>query len=589
MSVTDRISSLTPEQRALFEALRKKKAAPKVDLRPPAIPRLERYPGKPWPLSLDQERLWFLYKMAPERTQYNIDTTTRLEGPLDVGRLRRAFRDVARRHEAWRTRFVELDGRPVQVVSEPGDDMEIPVPLVDLRALPRERRQEEAYRGNARLLRHPFVLEEGPLVRTALFRIEDELYDCPLVIHHIVTDWVTFQECWREVSALYQSYETGEAPELPELPVHYVDYAVWQREWMQGEVLEAFGRYWQEKLAGASLASALPTDRPRPALQPIEAERVRVEYTPEKTAAIKAAARREGVTIFMTLLGLYEAVLFRYSGQEKVLVATSNAGRNRPEIHDVLGFFLAPLVFCIDFSGDPTLREVLQRARETALGAYAHQDIPFAKLIEALEAPRDPSRTPVVQEVLLVLDGSFVDYRLPEVKISAGESPYDRAARFDQMVGLWDAPTRIFGNWEYASALWDRASVERMVDALYAVTEALLNEPDLRLSQVSLLPLSARHQVQAAALPMSTASAAGGGSPGTPLEKTLVAVCAEVLERPVGIHDNFFAAGGDSLLALRLKALLLDRFGVELPVLWLFETVDLAELAGRLSGSGADR
>ena len=489
MSVVDRISALTPEQRALFEQLRRKKAAPKVDLRPPEVrPRGE---GDRWPLSFDQERLWFIYSLDPGSTQYNIDTATRLEGPLDAGRMRRAFRAIVHRHEAWRTRFPVVDGRPVQVV-EP--EMDFPLPLIDLTGLPEARREPESRRGIVELARYPFVLEAGPLVRAALFRLAGQVHDCALVVHHIVTDWVTFQLFWSELASFYRAEATGQTPVLPGLPVQYADFAVWQREWIQGPVLETLRGYWVDRLAGAPLVLDLPTDRPRPAVQSVEGDRVRVVFEPAASAALKALARREGVTIFMALLGLYQALLFRYSGQETILVGTANANRNRPEIGPLLGFFLTQLPFRTDFGGDPTLREVLQRAREAALGAYAHQELPFGKLVEALQPERDLSRTPILQAMFLVLDGTFSEYHLPGLKISPVDE-HDRSSRFDQMLGLWDAPAQLHGWWEYSAALWDRSTVRRFLEGLHGLADALLEDPDRRLSQVPALSAAARHQV----------------------------------------------------------------------------------------------
>ncbi|HEX2642241.1 MAG TPA: condensation domain-containing protein, partial [Thermoanaerobaculia bacterium] len=486
--INDRLSSLTPEQRALFEMLRKKKAAPKLDLKPPPVHR--RAPAEHWPLSFDQERLWFLYAMDPRDTAYNIDTVTRLAGRLDVGALRQAYLEIARRHEIWRTRFPTVDGWPVQVIHE---EVELDLGFADLLGLPEERRLPEAHRLLVEHARHPFVLEEGNLVRASMVRLAEEEHYFVLTVHHIVTDWVTFQIFWGELITLYEAFSGGRPSPLPELPVQYADFSVWQREWMQGEILETYRRYWTEKLAGAPLALDLPTDRPRPTVQSRTGDRARIFFDAARANGLKALARREGVTLFMTMLAIYQAVLSRHSGQDIVLVGTANANRNRPEIEPLLGFFLTQLVFCTDLGGDPTLRELLQRVREVALGAYKHQEMPFSKLVEALQPERDLSRHPVVQVILLVLDGHFGKFHSPGLDISAVDI-HDETARYEQMIGVWDAPDSIYGWWEFQDVLFDPSTIARQLDSFHLLADALLENPDRRLSEVPVMTAEARHQ-----------------------------------------------------------------------------------------------
>jgi len=494
VSITGRIASLSPEQRALFERLRaqkeqheKKKASAPRGHRPPPIPR--RGPGDHWPLSFDQERLWFLYTLDPLATAYNIDTASRIRGRLDLTALGRAFQEIPRRHEIWRTSFRVIDGQPAQVIAP---EIVLPSSIVDLRALPAERREPAAHELMVQETRRPFVLETGPLVRALLLRLGDEDHICQLTVHHIVTDWVTFQLFWYELGLLYDAYTAGRPSPLPELPVQYADFTVWQRSWLQGEVLDTYRDYWLERLTGAPLVLDLPTDRPRPAVQTTHGGREAVRV--ERAAELKSLARKEGLTPFMAVLAAYQILLARHSGQEKLIVGSPNANRNREEIEPVFGFFLTQLAFCTDLGGDPTLREALRRVRDVALGAYAHQELPFGKLVEALQPERDLSRAPIIQSVLLLLDGSVLDQKLADLQLEPVDV-HDGNARYDVMFAMWDQPELIMGWYEYNSDLWDATTVSRMVEGFGLVIAALLADPDARLSGVAMMSPAARHQL----------------------------------------------------------------------------------------------
>jgi amino acid adenylation domain-containing protein len=492
MAITDRLSALTPEQRALFEKLReqqKKQKAPVRAPQPPPIPR--RGEGAWWPLSFDQERLWFLYMLNPEDTSYNIDTASRIRGRLDHAALEGAFQEIPRRHEIWRTAFPAVDGRPVQVVLP---EMRLPSAIVDLRALPQELREPTAYRWMAETTRVPFPMATGPLAKATLFRLDDEDCIVQLVVHHIVTDWVTFQLFWHEIGLLYEAYVAGEPSPLPEPAVQYADYTAWQREWMSGEVEQYFLRYWVEHLKDAPLALSVPTDRPRPPVMTSHGDRTPVRV--ERAAELKALARREGLTPFMAMLAAYQIVLGRWSGADRVIVGSPNANRNRIEIQEIFGFFLTQLPFCTDVSGDPTLREALRRTRDVALAAYAHQDLPFGKLVEALQPERDLSRAPIIQVVLLLLDGSVLTQKLADLEL-APVDVHDGNARYDVMFATWDHPDLIHGWYEYNSDLWDKPTAARLVEAFDLAIEAMLADPERPLSEVPWVSPAAAHQVLA--------------------------------------------------------------------------------------------
>src|SRR5215213_3830210 len=399
--LSDRISALSPQQRAMFELLRSKQQQKKAAAGPPPGPIPRRTAPGPAPLSFDQERVWFLHQLDPQETAYNIATITKIRGRLDLPRLTAALNEVVRRHESWRTVLPAVDGRPVQVVLP---HLELHAPVVDLREIPAERRRALSPEIARDLARQPFDLDHGPLVRAVLVRQANEEHDCILAVHHIVTDWISSQIAWGELAAIYLAFLEGKPSPLPELPVQYADFAVWQREWMQGEALQRYLDFWVEEIAGAPQALELPTDRPRPPFQTTRGGQAQLRVPADRAEALRALARQERATSFMAFLAIYGALLHRLTGEGKVLISAPNANRNRMEIQPLIGFFLSQILFAVDSSEDPTFRELLQRVRGAALRTFSHQELPFGKLVEAVRPERDPSRAPLVQVNLLVLD-----------------------------------------------------------------------------------------------------------------------------------------------------------------------------------------
>ena len=353
MSLTDRIAALTPEQRALFEKLRETKRQAARAHQPPPVRRLSGPGGAgDWPLSLDQERYWFMEQLRPGGAGLNIGTATRMRGPLSVPALAAALGEILRRHAAWRTTFPMLDGGPVQRVAASRRQQ---LAVIDLSGLPEERREAEALRLVGEDAAAPFDLERGPLVRTSLVRVSPRDHVCLLTAHHLIVDFLSFQIVWAELAALYAAFSAAGPPLLPEPPVHYSDFAVWQREWLQGEVLEDLVSWWRERLAGFPLALDLPTDRPRPAVMRMRGGRRLLNVSRELSEALRTLARQEGATLFMTVLAALAALLHRDSGQEKLILGANNANRNRPEIQPVVGTFLTQVPFPLDLDGRPDL------------------------------------------------------------------------------------------------------------------------------------------------------------------------------------------------------------------------------------------
>jgi amino acid adenylation domain-containing protein len=502
-SLAERVASLSPEQRALFERLRRRQQEAAQAAKPPPIPRLSGPTGEgDWPLSLDQERFWFMEQLYPGRAGLNVTAATRVRGPLAPWLVGAALEEIARRHAAWRTTFPVAGGSPVQRVAAPraappdGARRARSLALIDLAGLPPRRREPEAMRLVGEDVAAGFDLERGPLLRSRLIRVGAGDHFCLLTVHHLVTDWISFQIAWSEMAALYAALAAGRSPAsagLPEPPVHYPDFALWQRRWLQGEVLEQLVSWWCEQLAGVPLALELPTDRPRPAVPRMRGGKRSFTLGPRVAEGLRSLARQQGATLFMAVLAAAAALLHRDSGQERLILGANNANRNRPEIEPVLGCFLTQVPFVVDLRGDPTWRQLLARARQSTLGAFAHQDLPFGKLVEAVQPQRDPSRQPLVQGLVQVLDGQYSKAKLAGVTFEAVDA-YDGRARYDLMLNLVDLSGALAGGLEYDADLFDATTAARMVERLLAQVEAAVADPDLRLSALPVLSAAARHQ-----------------------------------------------------------------------------------------------
>jgi hypothetical protein len=480
MSVADRLSALSPEQRALFETLRRKQAPPAPKAPPPVRPVSGPAGIGDWPMSFDQERLWRLHRETPGLVSWNVDAGSYVRGELDLPAFLGAIHELVRRHAAFRTTLHEVDGRPVQRVHA---FLEPEASLIDLNALPADRREPAGHAAIYDHTREPFDLETGPLVRLALVRLADGEHLYLVTIHHTATDWITYQIFFHELGVLYEAIRSKQASPLPPLPAQYPDYAVWEREWLQGEVLEEEARYWRAALEGFPLALDLPADRPRPPVQSQRGGLRRVRVGAERTDRLRALARREGSTMFMAVLAVLDALLWRLTGREKVVVGSNSANRARPELEPVAGFFLTQVPFATDLAGDPTFRELLGRARKTALSAYAHQGFPVSQLIEALGVAPDPSRHPVVQVVLLVLEGEShgqtggLEFRPVGL--------YDGNSRWDLMFGLYDYHDEgLTGPLEYNADVFEAATVERLLDLFYRLIDAATADPDAPISRL---------------------------------------------------------------------------------------------------------
>ncbi|MCC6188418.1 MAG: non-ribosomal peptide synthetase, partial [Anaerolineales bacterium] len=349
--------------------------------------------SRPLPLSYAQERMWFLHALAPGNSAYHIVTLVRLRGPFDLAAAQTSLEALLRRHESLRTTFPAVDGRPVQVIAPPAP---FPMPVVDLQPLPAAERLPRAIALAQAETERPYDLERGPLLRVSLYRLEVQEHLLLLAMHHIISDAWSLGVLAREVMALYTAAREGLSQPLPEPTLQYVDFAVWQRAWLQGPVLEQSLAHWRQKLAGLAVLD-LPPDRPRPAVQTYDGAVCAAELEPALLADLRQLSQQAEATLSMTLLAAFQVLLHHYTGQTDIAVGLPIANRQWLAVEPMIGAFVNTLVLRTDLSGNPTFRELLARVRQASLDAYAHQDMPFARLVAELKPDRSLSHPPLVQ------------------------------------------------------------------------------------------------------------------------------------------------------------------------------------------------
>jgi len=547
----------------------------------PPIRRADR--GRELPLSFAQERLWFLDRLEPGRATYNVGTAVVLEGALDVAALAAGYAELVRRHEVLRTSFCRGARGPVQAIAPRA---EAPLPVIDLTALPAEVRERELRRRAAAEARRPFDLERGPLLRMVLVRLAAGAEHAALLtMHHIVSDEWSMRLLVRELAALYGAGAEGRAARLPELAIQYADYAVWQREWLAGEVLEGQLAWWRRQLAGVPTVLELPTDRPRPAVQSGRGGHCPLRLPAGVSSRLAELARRSGATVYMTLLAVFAILLKTYTGRSDVVVGSPIAGRNRSELEGLIGFFINTLVLRADLIGDPTFAEALARVRTASLGAYAHQDLPFEKLVEELQPERSLSHAPLVQVV-------FQQLQAPAVHVETGGltiRPLDvrgRAAKFDLVVNVLETPDGLRGMWLYSADLFDATTVRRMSRHFAALAESAVDDPSRPLSHLRAITAAERHQLLLERPPSPAVPA-----PRSTLHALFAARAAERPEATAVICDGERLTYGEldrrsSLLARYLRGLGVGR--ETLVALYLDRSTDLVTaILGVLRAGGA--
>ncbi|HEY2740310.1 MAG TPA: amino acid adenylation domain-containing protein, partial [Thermoanaerobaculia bacterium] len=452
------------------------------------------------PLSFAQQRLWFIDQLEGG-SLYNVPVALRMSGRLSVAVLSRALGEVVRRHEGLRTVFPGVGGRARQVILPPPPLNALEAPLVDLTALPEALRKPVAEGLVAEEARRPFDLARGPLLRVGLWRLGETEHVLLLALHHIVSDGWSLGVLVREVTALYAALaENAESllSPLPELPVQYADFAAWQRSWLSGDVLDRELRYWRDRLSGAPPVLDLPADRPRPAVQSFRGAVRPISLSPELSKALAAVSRREGATLFMTLVSAWSVLLARFTGQADFTLGTVVAGRHRLEIESLIGFFVNTLVLRPDLSAAPRFTELLSRVRREALDAYAHQDLPFEKLVEDLAPERSLAHAPLFQVMFAwqnaAMSATGAVSELPGLCLA----PLDllgEVTKFDLSLTLQEAGDRIEGSLSYMRDLFDAPTIDRLAAAYSVLLAAVAADPELPVARLALLGPGERHQL----------------------------------------------------------------------------------------------
>ncbi|MBE9178530.1 amino acid adenylation domain-containing protein [Oculatella sp. LEGE 06141] len=445
--------------------------------------------SQPIPLSFAQQRLWFFDQLQPGSAAYTIAFAVRLTGLLQVPILSQALTEIVCRHETLRTTFATVQGEPAQVIANPSA---VSVPLVDIQGLPSSQQNQEVSRLVANLAEQPFHLATGPLFRVLLLRLNDTHHVVALTLHHSIADGWSTDVLMREFATLYEAFLTGSPSPLPPLPIQYADFAIWQRQRLQGNGLEQQRAYWQQQLAGSLPALQLPSDRPRPAVQTFRGATQSFAVSQELTNSLKHLSQQENATLFMLLLAAFKTLLWRYTGQDDVLVGSPIVNRPRSELENLIGFFVNTLVLRTDLSGNPRFRSLLQRVRDVTLGAYAHQDLPFEQVVEMLTSERSLSYHPLFQ-VMFVLQAPAQPFTLQELTLSP--IPYKtHTTKFDLTLSLTETEMGLKGNVEYSTDLFNADTIVRLIHHFQLLLAGIVQHPDQPLSDLPLL--SAQEQRQ---------------------------------------------------------------------------------------------
>ncbi|MBW4681719.1 MAG: amino acid adenylation domain-containing protein [Microcoleus vaginatus WJT46-NPBG5] len=457
-----------------------------------------------FPASFSQQRLWFFDQLIPGTAAYNVPTVIRLTGTLNLMALERTLNEIVRRHEVLRTAFVIVEGQPFQAIAP---SLSVAVPVLDLQQLPAGERETEARRLITAECERPFNLSQGPLLRVTLLRLGESEHILLLNMHHIVADDWSIGVLIQELGIFYTAFAENRPALMPALPLQYADFAEWQREWLQGEVLETQLAYWRQELAGIEVLN-LPVDRPRPATQTYRGSTQYLEIPKELSEALEKLSQHEEITLFMTLLAAFQTLIYRHTYQEDIAIGSPIANRNRSEIEGLIGFFINTLVLRTDLSGNPTFRELLARVREVTLGAYAHQDLPFEKLVEELQPERNLSRHPLFQAVFALQNAPMEGLQLPGLEVSSVNIE-TQTTRFDLELHLWKASSdfrSIYGEqWQnseglrgivvYNTDLFDHATINRMLEHFNILLKSIVANPDQRIGDLSILSKVEQHQL----------------------------------------------------------------------------------------------
>ena len=433
------------------------------------------------PLSFSQQHLWFIDQLEPGSIFYNISTSVRLEGKLDLPAFEKTLAEIWRRHEVLRTSFETVEGKPFQVIAPPGG---FGLALVDISDMEIRKREKELVRLLSAEPSRPFNLSQGPLMRTTLVQFDEETHVVLFTIHHIISDSLSMAILVREVGVLYEAFASGKDSPLPELPVQYVDFTYWQHQMLQGERLENLLTYWRTQLAGAPSTLDFPFSRSRPEVQSFKGAAL-MRHLPDSLAAtLKKFSRHEGVTLFMTLLAAFEVLLYEYTAQEDIVLGSPLANRNRFELENLIGLFHNTLVLRTDLSGNPTFRELLARVREVTLNAYAHQDLPFGKLVEELRPERNLSHNPLFQVAFTIDTHTDETLSLPGLTLTSIGADTD-TVQLDLIMHMVATEQGLSSSLQYSTDLFDESTIVKMLNDFQSLLQQIASNPDVTLQELN--------------------------------------------------------------------------------------------------------
>jgi amino acid adenylation domain-containing protein len=444
------------------------------------------------PLSFGQERLWMLDRLDPNTSVYNIPLLLRLRGQLNLPVLQHALNEIVRRHDGLRATFGQQDGTPVQIIPGPSP---VPITVTDLSSAPLEQRESQAKALATREAATPFDLSRGPVFRVNLLKLSEDDHVLVLNVHHIVFDGWSTGILLRELGVLYEAFLLGKPSPLPELAIRYTDYAVWQRQYLSGKILEEKFSYWRKHLAGAPAHLELPTDHPRPPVQTFRGANHALLVPRPLLDAFKTLTQKEGATFFMTLLAAFNLLLSRYSGQEDIVVGTSIAGRKQAETEKLIGFFVNNLAIRTDLSGNPSFRDLIARMREATLGAFEHQDLPFEKLVEELRQERDLSRNPIFQVFFVLQNVPKETNELPGLSIAPFPGAEATTAKFELTLFAIERPDGLRLVFEYNTDLFEKATIERMGRHLHTLLQGIVADPSKPVAELPIFDDAERTQL----------------------------------------------------------------------------------------------
>jgi len=481
--LNQRLANLSPAKKALLELrLKQNRCHEQAIARRPSRDSA--------PLSFAQQRLWFLNQLEPESPAYNESRAYRLNGVLHMTALQKALDQIVARHEVLRTNFVSVDGNPTQVIAE---TRPVELPRIDLSAWPESGREAEARRLLLENVRRPFDLSREAMLRVMLLCLDEQEHILLVVKHHIASDGWSSGIFWQELADLYRSLIAGGSSALPELPIQYADFAVWQRNRLQGDILEAQLAYWKKQLDGVE-SLRLPTDRRRSATSTSPGAKQSLTFPRELSDGLKALSRQQGATLFMTLLAAFQTLLNRYTGQTDIAVGTPIAGRTRLEVEKLIGFFVNTLVLRTDCSNDPTFRELLDRVKQKAVDAYAHQELPFEKLVEVLQPERNIGGSPLFHVTFQVQNTPRSSNDLPGLTLSPVEVA-SGTAKFDLSLSMREEPDGLKATLDYNTDLFDGETISRMLGHLQVLLDGIVTDPDRPISALPILTEPERHQL----------------------------------------------------------------------------------------------